>query len=217
MISLYLPYCDFSLILNKKQFNSNIDYVNACKEFVKRELQDHHKIGKIRDIFIENVFNKQKNKKYNRVYVYFKHSHPLTENASKLLYSLFDPINRELSKQTKLYIMQKTFRRNLYWMVNINTNLSYHSSNILPCLPIIDNTNINILKIKYNNAKIQQAQDEYELIMYQNKQTTKKKYNTINLTDEQYDAILTIQKFINNKTCKLKRSPTIYSNMHIIQ
>lgn len=217
MLSLYLPYCDFSLILNKKQFNSEINYINACKEFVKSELQDHHKIGKIRDIFIENVFNKQKNKKYNRVYVYFKHSHPLTENASKLLYSLFDSINRELNKQTKLYIMQNTFRKNLYWMVNINTNLSYQSSNILPCLPIIDNKDIDILKTKYNNAKIQQAHDEYELIMYQNKENIENKYSNINLTDEQYTAIQTIQKFINKKNCKLKRSPTIYSNIHTIQ
>ncbi len=217
MLSLYLPYCDFSLIFNKNHFNSKIDYINACKEFVKSELQDHHKIGTVSDIFIENVFNTQKKKKYSRVYIYFKHSHPLTENASKLLYSLFNPINRELNKQTKLYIMQKTFRRNLYWMVNINTNFSYQSSNILPNLPIIDSKDLDILKTKYNNAKIQQAHDEYELIMYQNKQTIEKKYNTINLTEEQYDAIQTIQKFINKKNCKLKRSPTIYSNIHTIQ
>tara|TARA_Y100000816_G_scaffold259647_1_gene215347 strand:- start:716 stop:1369 length:654 start_codon:yes stop_codon:yes gene_type:complete len=217
MLSLYLPYCDFSLILNKNHFNSEIDYINACKIFVKRELQDHHKIGIISEIFIENVFNKQKKKRYSRVYIYFKHSHPLTENASKLLYSLFNLINYGLNKQTKLYIMQKTFRRNLYWMVNINTNLSYQSSNTLPCLPIIDNKDLDILKTKYNNTKIQQAQDEYELIMYQNKQTIEKKYNTINLTDEQYTAIQTIQKFINKKNCNLKRSPTIYSNIHTIQ
>ena len=220
MLSLYLPYCDFSLILNKNHFNSEIEYINACKEFVKKEFENYHKIGTIRDIFIENIFNKQKNKKYNRVYVYFKHSSPLTENASKLLYSLYNPINNRSgrwSRQTKLYIMQKAFHRNLYWLVNINTNLSYQSSNILPCLPMIDNKDINIIKIKYNNFKIQQAYDEYELIMYQNKQNIETKYSTIDLTNEQYNAIQKIQKFINKKNCKLKQSPTIYSNMHTIQ
>lgn len=220
MLSLYLPYCDFSLILNKNNFNSTIDYMNACKEFVKRELQDHHKIGTVRDIFIENVFNKQKMKRYNRIYVYFKHSHPLTENASQLLYNLYNPINSRCniwSGETKLYIMQKTFRNNVYWLVNINTNLSYQPSNILPNLPIINNKDINIIKIKYNNAKIQQAKNEYELILYKNKKNIETKYNNIDLTDEQYNAIQKIQKFINKKNCKLIRSPTIYSNMHTIQ
>ena len=148
----------------------------------------------IRDIFIENAFNKQR-KRYSRVYIYFKYSHPLTENASELLYSLFNPINCgccNWCKDTKLYIMQNTFRKKLYWMVNINRNLSYQSSNILPWLPIIDNKDVENLKIKHNNAKIQQARDEYELIMYQNKLNIEQKYNTINLTDERYAAI---QKF----------------------